>query len=272
MAGPQEGAGGRLRGLLHRGILTAAPLWPYYLLVYALALFHLAEVHWLDPAATRLVAGLDGSGVEVFAAIEAPFYHALDAVWTPERVAGVSAYYLLGFVALLWWTPHIVAAMGDRVRLRAVLLTYPLLYLLALPGYLLVPQLNPYIALELADPFSPLAVGLEESYYLFTTANNTFPSLHVAFTAALTVHLMRSSWELLRGAAAVHGVLLVVSVVYVRVHWVGDVIGGLLVAWIALWLAERAARRQGPLGGLARRLDRLGHRGAGRLTARLRER
>lgn len=257
---------------MRRAIRTAAPLWPYYLLMYAVGAFHLVQVHWLDPVATGWVHQATSSGLALFAPWEAPLYQAIETAWAPERVAGVTAYYLLGFVALLAWTPALVAATGDRTRLTRVLLTYPLLYLIALPGYLFLPQLNPYVALELADPFSPLAAGLEQSYYLFTTVDNTFPSLHVAFTAALTAHLVRSQPPLIGGAAGVHGALLVVSVVYLRVHWIGDVLGGLAAAWLALFLADRAARRRGWMGEIVRRLDRWGRRGLARSLRAFRDR
>jgi membrane-associated phospholipid phosphatase len=252
----------RVRARARQALATAAPLWPYYLVMYAVAAVHLAEVHLLDPVATELVRDVAGSSLNLFATLEAPVYEALETVRSPRRVAGVSAYYLVGFLALLAWTPQLVAASGDRDRLRRVLLTYPFVYLVGLPGYLLVPQLNPYVALELADPFTPLAAGLERTYYLFTTPNNTFPSLHVAFTAALTVQLVRSRSPLVSGAALVHGGLLIASVVYLRVHWIGDVVGGLAAAWLALWLADRAADGTGRLGAAAAWLDEQGRRGS----------
>ncbi len=58
------------------------------------------------------------------------------------------------------------------------------------------------------------------------------------------------------------------SVVYLRVHWIGDVVGGMLAAWLALTLADQAASREGARGGVVRWLDRQGHRGSLRVLHR----
>lgn len=253
-----------LRQAIRRGVETAAPLWPFYLLMYAVGLVHLAEVHLLDPWAGRLLAPLVGSEVVVFEALEAGAYEALDTSWSPSHGAWIAAYYVGGFVALLAWTPPLVAVAGDRGRLKRALATYPLLYALALPGYLLLPQLNPYVALGLADPFAAFGAAWEPGYYLFTTPDNTFPSLHVAYTVALTVHLARA-WPAWRGLAWLNGVGLVASVVLVRVHWLGDVAGGLVVAWLGLRLADRAVEGRGWLGTCVDRLDEWGSRGLERV-------
>lgn len=260
---------GQLRRAVRRGVRTAAPCWPFYLVVYAVGLVHLAEVHWLDPWAGRWLAPLVGTDVVVFGAVEAGVYRAVDTLWRPSHGAWIAAYYLAGFVALLAWTPPLVAMAGDRDALRRTLVTYPLLYALALPGYLLVPQLNPYVALELADPFAAFGPLWEPGYYRFTTPDNTFPSLHVAYTAALTVHLARA-WPRWRGLVGLNGVGLVASVVLVRVHWLGDVAGGLVVAWLGLRLADRAVAGRGWLGRCVEWLEDRGTRGLTRVGLALR--
>lgn len=260
----------RLSHLVRRGLATGVPLWPYYLVVYGVGLLHLVEVHLLDPVATGFARDLLGGPLVVFAWFEAPFYQALGQAWVPGVVASAGVYYLAGFVILLVWTPYLVAMTGDRRALKRVLLTYPVIYAIGLPGYLLLPQLNPYVALGLGDPFSVISPSLEAGYYLFTTPDNTLPSLHVAYTVALTAHLARV-YRPGRRILWTLGGLLVASVVYLRVHWLGDVAAGLVVAWVGLTLADRMARRAGPLGDAIAWLDRLGWRGARWALARARQ-
>lgn len=232
-------------------VVTGSPLrrlWPFYAGVWLVGVTHLTEVNVIDARASAWAREVTGLAFDSFARLEAPLARSLDAVHAPPVLAAVTLFYLFGYIALLLGAPALVAAAGDERLLRRTLLSYPVLYAMALPFFLLHPSLNPYVALDLGSPFAPLHPAFETVYYVLTTRDNTFPSMHVGFTVLLLVRV-RSSPALARWHAPLlaHGALLIASVVYLRVHWVGDVAGGLVAALAAVrltdWLDARLAAR-----------------------------
>lgn len=249
-----------------RGFAAWSAAWPYGLLALATGIAHLLEVHLVDAAARDFARAVTGWDFGVFARAEAPLHEALAALQPPQALAGVTAYYLLVFVAFLATVPGLVAADGDGRLLRRTLLCYPAIYVLALPLFLFFPSVNPYTTLGAPSPFDAIDPRLEDIYYLLTTRDNTFPSLHVAFTAMLVTQLLRTRWTLLKSSALVHGALLVASVVYLRVHYVADVVGGLALAFVAMALVDACLAPRGRLSRVGRALDGAAERWSPRRT------
>lgn len=239
-----------------RGVRAWAGAWAYGLLALATGVVHLLEVHVLDEPARDLARAATGSDFSLFARLEAPLLEAIGLVQPEGVLAGVAAYYLLVFLALLATVPGLVAADGDARLLRRTLLCYPALYLLALPFLLFFPSVNPYTTLAAPSPFAAIHPRLEDVYYWLTTRDNTFPSLHVAFTTMLVAQVLRTRWTLVKGSIVAHGALLVASVVYLRVHYVADALGGLALAFAAMALADACLAPRGALSGVGRALDR----------------
>lgn len=227
--------------MLRRLTRTAVETWrnaaAYAVLPLLAGVAHLGEVWLLDARATTWMRHATG--------------HAFDALpdlalrLDPRAQPLVTAYYLLAFLAFLAWTPGLLAASGQTRLLKQTLLCYPILYLLALPGFLLYPADNPYTRAGEPSPFHTLHPDLETAYYWLTTPNNTLPSLHVAFTLVLATALWRA-WPLWRPSIGTHAALLILSVLLIRVHSVWDVIAGAGVAWIAWRIAEKTL--DGPIG------------------------
>lgn len=227
--------------MLRRLTRTAVDTWrsaaAYAVLPLATGLAHVAEVWLVDPRATTWIRAMTGTA----------FGHLPDvAIPLDARAQGaIAAYYLLAFLAFLAWTPGLVAATGDTRLLKRTLLCYPILYALALPGFLLYPADNPYVRAGEPSPFDAIHPQLDTVYYWLTTPNNTLPSLHVAFTLVLATALWRA-WPLWRPSIGTHATLLIASVLLIRVHSVWDVLGGAAAAWAA-WKISAVALT-GPIG------------------------
>lgn len=244
--------------MLRRLWTTALSTWTdaaaYALLPPIAGAVHLLEVHLVDARAAAAVRAATGSSFDWFRVLQ------LDL--TERGLAAIAGYYLLVFVAFLVWTPGLVAATGNTRLLKRTLLCYPILYLLALPGFLLFPSENPYVRADAPSPFDAIVPGLDRVYYLFTTPDNTFPSLHVAFTITLAYALWHA-WPEWRVSTATHAILLTMSVVLVRVHYWQDALAGAAIAALAWRLAGAALD-----GRAGRALDRASARIA--VRARLR--
>lgn len=228
----------------------------YFFLWWATGLAHVAEVHLLDRAAAGAARSATGLAFDAAARIEAPLHRALAQAIEPAAMGPLVAFYLAAFVALLLATPWLLAATGDGALLRRALLSVPVAYALALPFFLFFPSVNPHTALALPSPFEAVHPRLEEAYYVLTTRDNTFPSLHVALTGILSWAILSSRLVPLKGAVAVAAPVVVASVVLVRVHWLVDVAGGVAVAAAAWRIAGAAVAPAGRLAWVGRALDR----------------
>jgi membrane-associated phospholipid phosphatase len=172
--------------------------------------------------------------------------------WLTEVLQWAYTAYLLlpiGLVALLAWK-------GDAATIRRALFSLLGVMYLSYLGYFLVPASGPNIHNNLARPaVCPISslglyrfadelpgVWLSEAlrrwmFEVELTKMDCFPSGHVAVAVVCWIVARR----LHRPLGALFGVVaagVVLSTVYLRYHYVVDVVAGLLLAWFALtaWL------------------------------------
>jgi membrane-associated phospholipid phosphatase len=118
--------------------------------------------------------------------------------------------------------------------------------------YMLVPGYGPVVALS-HEFQTPLPSGLWYDMVMGTVSSagaqmDIFPSLHTAAPAFLTLFAFRYrrrlpyrfTWPIL----AFFTVNIVIATMYLRWHWIIDVVAGLLHAYSALLLAELLTRRE----------------------------
>ena len=164
---------------------------------------------------------------------------------TPWATEFFSACYLL-FVPYLAFS-IITRAFGDLVRLRTFTVGLFSLYGVGFLGYALVPAGGPYLALP--EEFTiPLRGGLitELNAYVVRAGSNgvdVFPSLHVAVSSFLLGfdfrHQRKRFWLFLFPCVG-----LWLSTLYLRYHYLIDLLFGFALAALALRLAERQFARE----------------------------
>jgi tRNA nucleotidyltransferase (CCA-adding enzyme) len=157
--------------------------------------------------------------------------------------APLNYFFSIVYVAVHPWMlffPILLYVLSDEERpAKAHLLMFPLAFAMALPFYILLPLTNVYVYHHVQSPVFELFPQLTDIYYSFTTVNNTFPSLQVAF-AALTANAARYSRNRnFRVFAYAYAVCLVLATLYLNIHWIVDVLGGLLVAALVAVFTSR---------------------------------
>ena len=207
----------------------------FLLAALAVLVLHLLLVQ-LDPAITALV-GRDFA--PQVSQLEGGAVTSLQQLWNPPSDVFFSVMYILIHPWMLYF-PVLLFILSDEERpAKATLLMYPLTYLLALPFYLFFPATNVFTYHGVASPVFELFPQLTGFYYGVTTPNNTFPSLHVAL-ALLVAHAARYSRNRnYRYWAYFYAGSVTLATLYLNVHWIVDVVGGILVALVVATFTRR---------------------------------
>ena len=174
--------------------------------------------------------------------IEGSFVATLQSVEHPALTTYFSSVYVYGYVFLLVF-PIVAYAMLDRLdSFRTLVWAYLFNYALGLVCYTLFIAYGPRNVLpELVEP---LLYNPTPEYQLLTREvnhhTNVFPSLHTSLSVTALVLAYRTREALPRWLpiAALLSVSVLVSTMYLGIHWATDVLAGILLAWVSVRLAD----------------------------------
>ena len=155
----------------------------------------------------------------------------------------LSFHYLFVYLFLIWFSPMYYILSRDKVMADKAVLNYLVIYVLAVPLYL-------FFNVEVTSSFIPGmdALMYHESWYLFfftevDPLDNGFPSLHVGIPISLLIinrlHVRQIGVEIREWRhrefdlfVAVNVPIYLFSIQYLGIHWVSDIIPGVLCAII----------------------------------------
>ncbi|MDP5272765.1 phosphatase PAP2 family protein [Chengkuizengella axinellae] len=123
-------------------------------------------------------------------------------------------------------------------------------YGIAIPFYLFFP-INEVWAHEPAGvSFLMLDVfpTFETEYRALSGLNNCFPSLHTSISVTLSLIALKSSNMKWKRIVLISAAIIIFSIFYLGIHWVIDMIGGVLLAVFAVYAAQRIADRDFKFG------------------------
>ncbi len=159
----------------------------------------------------------------------------------------------------------------SRTRFREMMAGVLVVSFFGLLGYLLVPAIGPMYTLrdQYTVPLSqPLAIVNRQIDFMdfARIKRDVFPSLHVGISFLVWLYAYRNSrrlfWILFPFILS-----LWISTVYLRYHYLVDVLAGLILAplcyWLANWLFKRFGEVRLSMNVPAKWAERLGRRGAG---------
>lgn len=142
--------------------------------------------------------------------------------------------YILVFPALPLVSFVFYSATGDRAMLPAVFFTVLLNYVVALALYFLVPAKeawygNPDVRFLIPSVYP----AFEAQYRPLSGFNHAFPSVHTSLSVSLAALAARAGYRRLAAVLGGAAGLIALSTVYLGVHWVPDVLGGIGMAAMA---------------------------------------
>jgi membrane-associated phospholipid phosphatase len=206
---------------------------------------------------------LDWNITGVIYSIEGSLVADLQNAATPALTALLSNIYIYGYVFLLVFPLLAYLALDDMWALRETLLAYGLNYAIGMLFYILFVSYGPRNLMpDMVDPL--MYANWPQSQLLVSEVNsntNVFPSLHSSLSATVVLLAYRTretyfEWFLLSIPLAV---LVIVSTMYLGIHWGTDVVAGIALAALSVGLAVSLTDEQGQND----RLDRTARRAVG---------
>ncbi|HET6406172.1 MAG TPA: CCA tRNA nucleotidyltransferase [Candidatus Thermoplasmatota archaeon] len=198
----------------------------YLLAALAVLVLHLFLVR-IDPLIREWVTWDFAPQV---ADLERGLVPSLAHLWNPALNLLFSVVYIIIHPWMLYF-PALLFLLSDEERpAKATLLIFPLAYLLALPFYLFLPLTNVFTHYGIQSPVFELFPGLIDLYYNLTTPDNTFPSLKVAFALLIANAARYARNRNYRTFAYAYAAAMVLATLYLNIHWLVDVLGGIVIA------------------------------------------
>jgi membrane-associated phospholipid phosphatase len=188
---------------------------------------------------TSLIWQFEGSGAAIFQRW----------MWMPLTWYMAWAY-VIAFPALVPWTMAVFDWLGETRRNISVLIAYVMNYLLVLPFYTFFPVRESHVFYK-ADLNSQLIrLGLDDCHPAIMTIlrpmsgiDNCFPSFHTSLSVTMALFAWRSGRKAFALTMGIVSVSIILSTLYLGIHWLFDVAGGILLGCTAYWIGEWGSKR-----------------------------
>ena len=177
-------------------------------------------------------------------AIEGDFVAWVQATFvTPELTVYFSGIYVYGYVFLLSFPFVAYLALPDATTLKRLIVAYALNYSIGLVVYTLVYAHGPRNIMP--DTVTSLLFTYNPEFMALTSevneAANVFPSLHTSLsvTVATFAVLTRGEYPRWTPVALWLSTSVVLATMYLGIHWLTDVVGGVALALGSVYLSYR---------------------------------
>ena len=185
----------------------------------------------------------------------------LQSMATPELTAYFSLVYVYGYVFLLVFPLVAYVSLPRPEPIRRTMIAYGANYLIGVLCYVAFVAYGPRnLIVEQAEGL----LYTQYTHYQFVTnavndETNVFPSLHtsMAVTAALLAWTTREEYRIWVPISAVLAVSVVVSTMYLGIHWATDVLFGIALGWVSVAIGRRFETTPPTVSGFKDRLDGL---------------
>lgn len=180
---------------------------------------------------------------DTLVALEGGFVGQLQALFPAEAVWYFSFVYVFGFAFLLIFPIIAYLLLPTQRYLKELLVAYIINYSAGTVFYTLFIAYGPRRALPdvVAQPMFEQFPEIMTLTAAINTSSNVFPSLHasLAITVMLLAWRTREQYPRWLWVCAVFVVSIVISTMYLGIHWLIDVLAGVVLAFASVYLARR---------------------------------
>lgn len=204
-------------------------------LIFTVVAFHIIEVLLIDPAVTNWIGYDYANDIQN---IENGFVYWFSQNWTPGIVHFFVIIYIVIYPFTLWFSPLYFTIANKKKALKSLAYGLLIIYILALPFYLFLPITNVYTFYETNSALDSVIPNIEQFFYSTTTTNNCFPSLHTAMTILVAYCLSLTGNKKLKIFGYFVMITVIMSVIYLSIHWIIDVVAGAMLALGAIFILK----------------------------------
>ncbi len=180
--------------------------------------------------------------------IEGEFILIFQRIASAEVTAYFSLMYVYGYAFLLVFPVIAYFALSDTRPFRRLLTAYSLNYAIGVAVYILVIAFGPRNIMPELLSETVLYESSPQYQYLTREVNrnvNVFPSLHTSLAATVAIFAVktREEYPLWLPIAVIIAVSVIISTMYLGIHWAIDVVAGLVLAGACVAVADRVVGR-----------------------------
>lgn len=155
-------------------------------------------------------------------------------------------FYVVGFMFICYVSIFYFAYFDDRWMADRVALSISYVYLIAVPFYLFFNvQVTGKTIPEMDTIAYSLTPEIADWFRRIDPFSNGMPSLHIGIPFCVWLCLVRFDhdhrWKRYRHTVLAYIILTAFTIVYLGIHWFLDIIGGMLVAAVAVSWADKTA-------------------------------
>lgn len=201
-----------------------------------MVLVHLLEVNIIDPYTTNIINYNFTSNIQ---SIENGIVYWFSQHWMLAPLTFFVFIYIVLYPFTLWFSLFYFFITNDKKAIKTFTYSLVLIYAITLPFYLFIPIINVYSYYKLPSALNIIIPGVEQFFYTTTTNNNCFPSLHVALSLLIAKTISLTDNKRFIYLAYFSAISVICSVVYLAIHWVIDVIGGIILTFTIFYFIKR---------------------------------
>ena len=212
---------------------------PYILIISVVVIIHLLEVNIIDPIVTEWVGYDYANAIQ---GIEGDTVFWFSQHWTPVLLYFFVIMYIAVYPFTLWFAPTYFLITDQKKAIKTLAYGLLLIYLITLPFFLFMPITNVYAFYGANSALETVLPSVENFFYSATTNNNCLPSLHTAMTILVAYSVSLTGNKKFTYFAYFCMVSVIISVIYLSIHWISDVICGALLAVGVIFILKKFMR------------------------------
>ncbi|MGM0770901.1 MAG: phosphatase PAP2 family protein [Halobacteriota archaeon] len=164
---------------------------------------------------------------------------------TPMLTYSSAFIYLIGFSFLLIFTFLLLMYTQQHEYLQEYTIAFVTIYLIALPFYIYMPVPVTGFTLPNVVPllYNMSPIILQGVMIVDPFLDNCFPSLHAALSVMAMLMVLRTDFRRFKIFAMALTIAILFTILYLGIHWITDMIGGVILALLTYFIATRYRKK-----------------------------